>query len=278
MPEEGSIPAEAGRFFIQKDRKSYKLRSLSGVEVKHLHMRIIQGLEEVKRLPLRPVRKQYIKRKDDIFGPLEGLVFLAVLTFGVWLGTSGIEMYKSSKKSKMVMLNVNKLNRENSLDDRRRAAEALYEASDKTTRGILVQHLKDADHDIRFYAARALIKVGDKTTVKPLIEALTDSDKYVRRKAALALGRIRDLRAVKPLIELLRDGDYGTRRDAASALGDLGDAQALIYIKGALKDEPSPLAASAMKDAIWMIEKNQRAVTTPYPQRRGTEDPDVPST
>src|SRR5512137_1023991 len=67
-----------------------------------------------------------------------------------------------------------------------------------------IELLKDNNLNFRVRAAEALGELGDPAAVEPLIEALRDPFIDVQWLAAKSLGKIGDLRAVAHLLEALK--------------------------------------------------------------------------
>jgi HEAT repeat protein len=77
--------------------------------------------------------------------------------------------------------------------------------------------------DVRRRAADALGKIGDAQAIPGLLKLVEDSDSYVRSSAADALGKIGDAQAIPGLLKLVEHSDSDVRRRAADALGKIGD-------------------------------------------------------
>src|SRR5207237_602791 len=84
----------------------------------------------------------------------------------------------------------------------------------------LIDALKDADYEVRYYVATALSAIGG-DAVDPLIQALEDKLATTRSAAAYALGQLGAVAApaTAALLKALKDTDTDVRRNAALALG-----------------------------------------------------------
>jgi HEAT repeat protein len=84
----------------------------------------------------------------------------------------------------------------------------------------LIDALKDADYEVRYYVATALSTLGS-DAVEPLIRALEDKSATTRSAAAYALGQLGPgaAPATAALLKALKDTDTDVRRNAALALG-----------------------------------------------------------
>ncbi len=133
------------------------------------------------------------------------------------------------------------------IEVRATAAEALGEIGDARAVESLVQYLSDKQLDIGEEAAEALGKIGDVRAVEPLIQALSFEDSSTRAFAAEALGEIGDAKAVEPLIQALSFEDSSTRAFAAEALGKIGDARVKKPLEQALSDENPHVQKTASK-------------------------------
>ena len=101
----------------------------------------------------------------------------------------------------------------------------------------LIAALKDEDIDSRKYAADALGELKDPTATPALTDALEDEDPFVRLHAAGALGKIRDPTATPALIVALKDENWIVREESAWALGEIKGSSAGPALIDALKDE-----------------------------------------
>lgn len=117
--------------------------------------------------------------------------------------------------------------------------------------GPLINALKDANEDVRWWAVVALGDIGDARAVEPLLEILQpridgDKTKYQPMKEhhddtftgilIEALGSIGDKRAVESIIQILRSPVHLIREAAAKALGQLRDEKAVEGLISVLKD------------------------------------------
>lgn len=103
--------------------------------------------------------------------------------------------------------------------------------------GGLIDALKDADYEVRYYVATALSAIGS-DAVEPLIRALEDKLATTRSAAAYALGQLGPpaAPATAALLKALKDTDTDVRRNAALALGRI-----IASVRaGALSSEPAP--------------------------------------
>jgi len=103
--------------------------------------------------------------------------------------------------------------------------------------GGLIDALKDADYEVRYYVATALSAVGS-DAVEPLIKALEDKSATTRSAAAYALGQLGApaAPATASLLKSLKDTDTDVRRNAALALGRI-----IASVRAnALTSEPAP--------------------------------------
>lgn len=146
---------------------------------------------------------------------------------------------------------------------------------------LLIQALKDKEHDVQKGAAKILDKLGWKPgddkekaqyliakqewdelaklgepAIEPLIQALKDD--YILSDAARALGAIRNARAVEPLNQALKDNNsnykYGIRCVLVEALGMIGKPAIEVLIQ-ALKDKHKEVrmeAAYVLDKLSWM--------------------------
>ena len=105
---------------------------------------------------------------------------------------------------------------------RNSAVEALERLE---SRGVplLLEHLKDPDHDVRKFVADILGNIGDRSSIPALVEALRDSDANVSAAAAENLGKIGDPLAAAPLVEALAIGDVWFRFSVLGALTRIGE-------------------------------------------------------
>lgn len=105
---------------------------------------------------------------------------------------------------------------------RNSAVEALERLE---SRGIplLLERLKDPDHDVRKFVADILGNIGDRSSIPALVEALRDPDANVSAAAAENLGKIGDPRAAAPLVEALGTGDVWFRYSVLGALTRIGE-------------------------------------------------------
>lgn len=100
----------------------------------------------------------------------------------------------------------------------------------------LLQHLEDAEADVRARAAHAVGAIGVVDAAEPLRRALTDPAWPVRAMAAKALGRIHDAEAIPQLCAALRDREWWVRANAAEALRLTGP-MGIEALEGMLSDE-----------------------------------------
>jgi len=122
----------------------------------------------------------------------------------------------------------------------------------------------DPDPAVREAAASAMGRLGDRSaaTLLCLKTLIGDEDRRVRRNAAIAMGRVGNRHVVGDLVIALSDEDQWVRSASARALGSRMAASAhrqardtaaprqardsaLAGIRGLLKDESSPVRASA---------------------------------
>jgi len=114
----------------------------------------------------------------------------------------------------------------------------------------LVEHLADADDDVRARTCHALGAIGDPETAEPLIRALGDRAWPVRAMAAKALGRMGSDAALPWLRRALGDPEWWVRSNAARALLALG-SRGLDALEAALDDEDR----FARHQAVLMLEE-----------------------
>ena len=98
----------------------------------------------------------------------------------------------------------------------------------------------DESADLRAEAAEALGKLGDPSVGNILIHTLQDSqvEPLIRSRAIVALERLADHNAVEPLVRILtHDKDEDVRACAAEALGHLGDARVIEPLITTLKED-----------------------------------------
>jgi HEAT repeat protein len=132
-----------------------------------------------------------------------------------------------------------------SVEVRKKAAEALGELGDPRAVEPLAKALKDDESvEVREEAAEALGELGDSRAVEPLAQALKDDESVeVRKKAAEALGELGDSRAIEPLAQALKDSDSeSVRIKAVKAFDKLGDLRAVEPLSHALGPGNSPTA------------------------------------
>jgi HEAT repeat protein len=119
--------------------------------------------------------------------------------------------------------------------------QALPPATPVPTRDVvsgLIDALKDADYEVRYYVATALSVIGS-DAVEPLTRALEDKLATTRSAAAYALGQLGApaAPATASLLKALKDTDTDVRRNAALALGRI-----IASVRAnALSPEPAPL-------------------------------------
>jgi HEAT repeat protein len=83
---------------------------------------------------------------------------------------------------------------------------------------LLLQALRDTDHQVRAAAALALGKVGDWREIKPLLGALADRERTVSEAAILALGLLGESSVEHYLKEVFNDTTRNSRERAMAAI------------------------------------------------------------
>ena len=102
------------------------------------------------------------------------------------------------------------------------ACDAFGELRQSSGAAVLLDLLKDEDHEVRASAALALGKLGQEGTVPPLTDALRDSELSVRCAAADALGAIGGPAGITALLLWLNDNTPLFRARVVAALGSAG--------------------------------------------------------
>lgn len=139
---------------------------------------------------------------------------------------------------------------------RKCAAEALIIKKDSRAVESLIDALKDNSRIIRIYAAKALGEIGDQRAVEPLIVTLKEKDNPVQANAAEALGKIKDPRAAEPLFNALKD--YFIRSPARSALHAIEASIPLEILITKAKDENEEVREFSVRALI--KRKDSRAI------------------
>jgi HEAT repeat protein len=116
------------------------------------------------------------------------------------------------------------------------AIELFGETRSDYTNKLLIQALKNPNHNVRRKTADVLGKIGGDKAVESLVLALKDSDYAVRRKTVDVLGKIGSNKAVAPLIQALKDSDNYVRENAVEALGKIGGEKAVEALIQTLED------------------------------------------
>lgn len=99
----------------------------------------------------------------------------------------------------------------------------------------LIQALRDQDPSVRQAAVAGLRQQPDPVAIPALIEALGDGDRLLARLASGALAAL-GAEAVSALTIAMRSEDAGVRIEAARALGEVGDSSAIPALFAALND------------------------------------------
>lgn len=119
----------------------------------------------------------------------------------------------------------------------------------RRARDRFLQHLGDANANVRIAALRGLAEFKDPTTVAAVAGRLTDTGCYVRDQAVHTLKAIGGKEAVQHIIGALRDSDSLIRSAAARCLEELAAPEALEPLQRALQVDTSP-AAEKIRDAL----------------------------
>lgn len=69
----------------------------------------------------------------------------------------------------------------------------------------LINQLKSADHEVRYFAVVALGEIRDKRALDSLVEMLKDKWELIRSYAAEGLGKLKDKRVIPVLLDLFYD-------------------------------------------------------------------------
>ncbi len=145
---------------------------------------------------------------------------------------------------------------------RQPAARALEELSAKVNEpeliGVMIEHLKDPDAEIRRSSAAVLGRLQVVKAIPDLIVALEDPIPGVRFRSGLALSQIGEP-ALDALITVLRGDNENVREIAASSLGDIGGPKARMALTEELNKKDGLSLQLTIVDALGkMAKQNDR--------------------
>lgn len=103
----------------------------------------------------------------------------------------------------------------------------------------VIARLRDEDVDVRRAAADALGRMRDPMAISPLVAALEDEDEEVRKAALHSLGQFPRGVPAAPIRALLASTDADVRSHAVQMLGEMKDRGSIAAIT-ALVSDPSP--------------------------------------
>lgn len=101
------------------------------------------------------------------------------------------------------------------------AIQAISKFETPQAREVLVNLIKDKDHDVQYNATVGLFELNDPSTVEPLIENLNDES--IKGITIRTLGSIGDSKATEPLMKELEScTNEGIKQEIIVALGRFG--------------------------------------------------------
>jgi HEAT repeat protein len=137
--------------------------------------------------------------------------------------------------------------RDELLDVRRRALEALGALSDPGIRELIDEGYADPNPKMRASAIYAMGRNADKRWLPIVLRELENANPELRFEAARAAGEFENSRAVVPLITLLDDPDVEVRLAAIGALTEIGGDIARKALERCAKSEDSGVRAAAVE-------------------------------
>ena len=158
-------------------------------------------------------------------------------------------------------------NRDEELDVRRRAVEAISPFSDDAINDVI----REAYHsDALKMRASALYAMGvhcDPAWLPAVLTELKSDNPEMRFEAVRACGELEDEHAVPALIETVRDEDLQVREAAVEALGRVGGRRAKQALKRMLTAD-DPTLQEAARAALEELEISENPLTMPYQDER----------
>jgi HEAT repeat protein len=131
----------------------------------------------------------------------------------------------------------------------------------------LLDLIRHADPDHRWWAARAMAGIASPAARQALIGALADAEASVRQCAALALASHPSPESIHALAERLADSDSLTARLAGEALAACGEL-AVIPLRAKAGSDSTPVRIEAVRSLALM--RNPAAAEALF---RALEDP-----
>ncbi len=131
------------------------------------------------------------------------------------------------------------------LEVRRRALEAISQASLPHVKTAIMEAYQSPDPRLRISAVYAMGKSCDPSWLPVLIEELESTDAEVRYEAAGACGELEEEAAVPHLIKLVDDFDADVQAAAIQALAKIANTQAQDYLKQCLESEDEVVRQTA---------------------------------
>lgn len=143
--------------------------------------------------------------------------------------------------------------REQPLDVRRRALEALANCSHDMVPGAIREAYASPDQPMRVSAVFAMGRTYDEQWTDQVLEEIVSDDQELRYEAARAAGSLNLVEAIPALAKLTVDDDREVQEVAITSLGEIGSREALrtlnLLAEKALEDGDQELA-DAVEDAI----------------------------
>jgi len=139
--------------------------------------------------------------------------------------------------------------KEEAVDVRARAVEALGARSEGWARAIIEEAYASPEHRLRVSAVHAMGRSCDPRWLSHLSNELSSPDAEMRYEAAGACGAIAHESAVAHLAPLLEDDDAEVQEAAIEALGQIGGEEAREVLEG-YRSDPEPRVREAVEAAL----------------------------
>lgn len=139
--------------------------------------------------------------------------------------------------------------REEALEVRRRAIEAIAPLSLPKVAEIIQKAYHSEDNEIRVSAIYAMGRNSDPIWLPTLLKELGNPDTEMRFEAAVACGEIGEEEAVPHLMGLIHDLDTQVQQSAIAALGIIGGSEAEAAL-GECLNHPEEHIRAAAEDAL----------------------------
>jgi len=158
------------------------------------------------------------------------------------------------------MVNINKLIKQLSDDEKEKREEAILALGDLRDERALEALIKVVNQDTlenRTYAIIALADISDHRAIETLVYCLMDNEVEIRLAASRALGKFSSPQAISALLVSLRkDPNVGVKSRAALSLGAIGSELAVEDLLSESKVEHPAALLYSIDSALKMIARN----------------------